>query len=71
MRIERKLAMCKTVLFSDSEYFNKNVTGIKTLSDLKDWFQIKGRLVKIYECGNKISYKLSNSDYNFTLTLIM
>lgn len=71
MRIEKRLALCKTVLFSDDEYFNKDITGVKNLGDIKEWFCIKGRLTKCYEQGDKIGYRLGGSGYNFTLTFIL
>ena len=70
MDIRILIKKSKTVLFTDDEFFNKNITGIRNLSDIKDLFQIKGNFKKITYCGNKVSYKLSNSNYSFTLTFI-
>ena len=64
------LKQANIVLFTDSEYFNKDITGVKSLSDIKDRFQIKGNLKKVSFYSNKVAYKLINSDYEFTLTLI-
>ena len=64
------LKQANIVLFTDSEHFNKDVTGVKNLSDIKDQFQIKGNLKKVSFYDNKVVYKLVNSDYVFTLTLI-
>ena len=64
------LKQANIVLFTDSEYFNKDITGVKGLSDIKDRFQIKGNLKKVSFYSNKVAYKLINSDYEFTLTLI-
>lgn len=64
------LKQANVVLFTDSEHFNKDVTGVKNLSDIKDQFQIKGDLKKVSFYSNKVVYKLINSDYEFTLTLI-
>ena len=68
--IRHLLKQANVVLFTDSEHFNKNVTGVKNLSDIKDQFQIKGDLKKVSFYSSKVVYKLINSDYEFTLTLI-
>lgn len=70
MNICTILKNSKQVLFTDSEYFNKDITGVKSLADIKDIFQIKGNLVKADFYSNKIQYKLKNSDYDFTLTIL-
>lgn len=70
MKINTLLKNASQVLFTDSEHFNKDITGVKSLSDIKDLFSIKGDLRKADFYSNKIQYKLSNSDYDFTLTLI-
>ncbi len=70
MNIRNILKNAKQVLFTDSEYFNKDITGVKTLADIKDQFQIKGNLYKHAESGNNITYKLANSSYDFTLTIL-
>lgn len=70
MKINSSLKNATQVLFTDSEHFNKDITGVKSLSDIKDWFGIKGNLRKADFYSNKIQYKLANSDYNFTLTII-
>lgn len=67
--IRSLLKKSKTVLFTDCNYFNKEITGVRNLSDIKDIFQIKGNLKKVAYFGNKIIYKLNNS-YDFTLTLM-
>ena len=63
------LKSAKTVLFTDDEFFNKNITGVKNLIDIKDIFCIKGNLKLISVFSNTFVYRLSNS-YNFTLTII-
>lgn len=70
MNIQSMLKNANTVLFTDSDYFNKNITGVKNLKDIKDMFCIKGRLIKTDIYSNCICYKLSNSDYNFTLKFL-
>lgn len=70
MKINTLLKNASQVLFTDSEHFNKDITGVKSLSDIKDLFNIKGDLRKADFYSNKIQYKLSNSYYDFTLTLI-
>jgi hypothetical protein len=56
-------------IFIDDEYRIGLRMGSKTtLSDIKDQFQIKGRLYikEKYNCGAR-TYKLVGSDYQFTL----
>lgn len=57
----------KRVLFTDSEYFNRDITGVKNMEDVKDMFSIRGTLKKIGECGNEFRYQLVDSSYRFTL----
>lgn len=66
------LKKAKQVLFTDSEYFNKDITGVKNLADIKSMFQIQrnGKLVKNYISGNQIGYHLQDSMYDFVLTII-
>lgn len=68
--ILKNLTTAKTVLFCDSEHFNKEITGCKNLTEIKDWFSIKGRLVKCGEHGCHMEYRLSGSDYKFSLTFV-
>lgn len=68
--IRTVLKNAKTVLFSDSEYFHKDVTGIKNISDLKSWFSIVGNVYKTGEYGNNHEFKLAGSEYRFSLTII-
>lgn len=70
MNIRTLLKNANQVLFTDSEYFNKDITGVKSLVDIKDRFQIKGTLTKKDVYSNKIQYKLVDSDYDFTLTIL-
>lgn len=67
--IRTLLKNASQVLFSDDEYFNKDITGVKSLKDVKDVIGIRGSLRKGDYYGNKVQYKLSN-DYDFTLTII-
>lgn len=70
MSIRTVLRGAGRVLFTDSEHFNKDITGVTSLSDIKDWFCIRGRLRKSAEAGNRITYRLDNSaGYEFTLTV--
>lgn len=64
------LKQAKTVLFTDDEYFNKDITGVKSLADIKDQFSIKGTLKKTGESGNEYRYQLVDSMYNFTIKCI-
>ena len=63
------LKSAKTVLFTDGEFFNKDVTGVKNLVDIKDMFCIHGNLKLINVFSNSFVYRLSDS-YSFTLTII-
>lgn len=67
--IRTLLKNAKTVLFSDDEFFNKDITGVKNLVDIKDVMSIRGNLRKVGYFGNKVVYRLSDS-YNFTLTIL-
>lgn len=67
--IRTLLKNASQVLFSDDEYFNKDITGVKNLKDVKDVIGIRGSLRKGDIYGNKVQYKLSK-DYDFTLTII-
>lgn len=67
--IRTLLKNASQVLFSDDEYFNKDITGVKSLKDVKDVIGIRGSLRKGDYYGNKVQYKLS-SNYDFTLTII-
>ena len=69
MDIRKHIRKSETILFTDDEFFNKDVTGVKNLSDIKDIIGIKGTLKKVGEYSNKLVYQL-RSDYNFTLTFI-
>lgn len=68
--IRTVLKQAKTVLFNDDEYFNKDVTGIKNLEDLKSLIGIKGNVYKITECGSRYEYKLADSDYKFSILVM-
>ncbi len=70
MKINTLLKNATQVLFTDDEYFNKDITGVKSLSDIKDLFSIKGNLRKADFYSNKVQYRLVNSSYDFTLTII-
>lgn len=68
--IRTLLKNANTVLFSDSEYFNKEVTGVRNITDLKDQFSIRGKVYKTGEHGNAHEYKLAGSEYRFTLNIL-
>lgn len=71
MNIRTALRNASCALFTDDEYFNKDITGVTSLTDIKDWFRIHGHLRKVAECGNRVTYRLDNSaGYDFTLTII-
>lgn len=70
MKINTLLKNASQVLFTDEEHFNKDITGVKSLSDIKEWFSMSGKLRKVDFYSNKIRYKLVKSDYEFTLTII-
>lgn len=70
MKINTLLKNATTVLFTDCEHFNKDITGVKSLADIKSWFSIVGTLRKTAIYSNKIDYKLVGSDYRLTLTII-
>ena len=67
--IRTLLKNASQVLFSDDEYFNKDITGVKSLKDVKDVIGIRGSLRKGDTYGNKVQYKLDQF-YDFTLTII-
>lgn len=63
----------KYILFSDDEFFNIELeakTIRMALREAKDRFCTKGKLRKTKEYSNIMRYKLINSDYTFTLTLV-
>lgn len=68
--IRTVLKNAKTVLFNDDEYFNKDITGVKNLVDIKDMFSIRGDLIKIGEVGSRHEYKLKGSDYKFSILVM-
>ena len=64
------LRQARTVLFSDDENFNKDITGVKSLSDIKSRLQIRGDLVKTCAVGNRLHYRLRGSNYAFSLVFV-
>lgn len=68
--IRSLLNKARVVLFSDDEHFNKDITGAKSLSDIKSWFLIKGDLVKTCAVGNRLHYRLRGSNYTFSLVFV-
>lgn len=70
MNIRTILKNASQVLFTDDEFFNKDVTGVKSLEDIKEIISIKGKLVRGDYYSNKVCYKLTGSYYSFTLTII-
>ena len=68
--IRSLLSRARTVLFSDDEHFNRDITGVKSLSDIKSWLQIRGDLVKTHDVGNRLHYRLRGSAYAFCLVFV-
>jgi hypothetical protein len=68
--IRSMLNKARVVLFSDDEHFNKDITGVTSLSDIKSWFLIKGDLVKTCAVGNRLHYRLRGSTYAFCLVFV-
>lgn len=64
------LSQSRLVLFNDNEQFNRDITGVKSLSDIKSWLQIKGHLVKTCAVGNRLHYRLRGSTYAFCLVFV-
>lgn len=67
--IRTLLKNAKTVLFTDDEYFNKDITGVRNIEDIKDMIGIRGNIKRVGTFGEKVLYRLS-TDYNFTLTFL-
>lgn len=65
--IRTVLKNAKTVLFNDGEYFNKDITGVKNLVEIKDQFSIRGNLKLVSVVGSRYEYKLSDSSYSFSI----
>ena len=70
VNIRTLLRQSTVVLFNDDEHFNRNITGVKSLTDIKDRFQIKGSLIKTCAVGNRVHYRLIGSGYSFSLILL-
>ena len=68
--IRSLLNKARVVLFSDDEHFNRDITGVKSLSDIKSWLHIRGDLVKTREVGNRLHYRLRGSNYAFSLVFV-
>ena len=68
--IRSLLNKSRVVLFSDDEHFNRDITGVKSLSDIKSRLLIKGDLVKTCAVGNRLHYKLRGSSYTFSLVFV-
>ena len=68
--IRSLLNKARVVLFSDDEHFNRDVTGVKSLSDIKSRFLIKGDLVKTCAVGNRLHYRMRGSTYAFCLVFV-
>ena len=64
------LNQARQVLFSDDEHFNRDITGVKSLSDIKSRFLIKGDLVKTCVVGDRLQYRLRGSNYAFCLVFV-
>ncbi|AII27570.1 phosphoribosylpyrophosphate synthetase [Escherichia phage Av-05] len=56
------------VLFSDHDHFNKDITGVKNIKEVKSVMGIYCNMKKVGTFGNKVLYQAG--DYNFTLTII-
>lgn len=69
--INTVLKQSKQVLFTDSEHFHVDVTGL-TLADIKERFQIVGRIRKLQQYGCCYIYGFGTSalSYNFTLKVL-
>lgn len=70
MNIRTQLNKAERVLFSDMEIFNKDITGVKSLDDIKAQLHIRGKLRKVAYSGNHVTYRLVGTGYEFTLTLL-
>ncbi len=70
MNVRTLMKQSSSVLFCDSEHFNKDIKGCKNIEDVKDWMHIKGNVYKCAEIANTAEYKLAGSDYKFSLTFI-
>ena len=68
--IRTALKNAKRVLFSDSEYFNKDITGARNIEEIKRMFQIKGNVYRKDDYGNQVLYKVAEGRYDFTCTII-
>ena len=68
--IRSMLNKARVVLFSDDELFNRDITGVTSLSDIKSRFHIKGHLVKTCVVGNRLHYRLRGSNYAFSLVFV-
>ncbi|WEM33589.1 hypothetical protein EJP02_528 [Escherichia phage EJP2] len=62
------LKNAKQVLFSDHENFNKDITGVKNIKDVKSAIGIYCNMKRVGTFGDKVLYQAG--DYNFTLTII-
>lgn len=71
VNIRRLLTSSKRVLFTDTDYFNRDITGCKSLADIKDLFTIRGNLKLLAEVGNTRVYGSGGRyGYNFTLKFL-
>ena len=68
--IRSLLNKARVVLFSDDKHFNRDITGVKSLSDIKSRLKIKGNLVKTCAVGNRLHYRLRGSSYAFSLVFV-
>lgn len=66
--IRTVLKNAKQVLFSDHDYFNKDITGVRNIKDVKSVMGIYGNMKRVGTFGDKVLYRAG--DYNFTLTII-
>lgn len=58
------------VLFSDHDHFNKDITGVKNIKEVKSVMGIHCNMKKVGTFGNKVLYQERSYGYNFTLTII-
>ena len=66
--IRTVLKNAKQVLFSDHEYFNKDITGVTSIKEVKEKTGVLCDVRLVGTFGNNVLYRCG--DYNFTLTII-
>lgn len=66
--IRTLLKNASRVLFSDHDYFNRDITGVKNIKDVKSVMGIYCNVKRVGTFSNKVVYQAG--DYNFTLTIL-